>query len=109
VAGSDPGKPEGFWPPKRGQNGVAPGHYSRLRNPFESNETVGLTKQFFFGEKVTTELRVDFDNVLNRMRVCGADHLNNVEHQDGFGIVSAGAVCQGNLPRRGQAFFKITF
>jgi len=89
--------------------GNAAPYYSGLRNPFESNESLGLAKRFFFGEKITAELRVDFDNVLNRMRVCGADHLNNVEHQDGFGIVSPGAVCQGNLPRRGQAFFKITF
>ena len=89
--------------------GSAAPYYSRLRNPFESNETVGLSKRFFFGERVKAELRIDFDNVLNRMQVCGADHLNNVEHQDGFGIVSPGVVCQGNLPRRGQAFFKITF
>lgn len=89
--------------------GNAAPYYSRLRNPFESNETLGLTKRFFLGERVNAELRVDFDNVLNRMQVCGADHLNNVEHLDGFGIVSPGVVCQGNLPRRGQAFFKITF
>jgi len=84
-------------------------YYSSLRNPFESNESLGVAKQFFFSEKITTELRVDFDNVLNRMQVCGADHLNNVEHDAGFGVVSPGLVCQGNLPRRGQAFFKITF
>jgi hypothetical protein len=84
-------------------------YYSGLRNPFESNESLGLAKRFFFGDKITAELRVDFDNVLNRMQVCGANHLNNVEHQHGFGIVSPGAVCQGNLPRRGQAFFKIMF
>ncbi len=89
--------------------GNAAPYYSRLRNPFESNETLGLTKRFFFGERVKAEMRIDFDNVLNRMQVCGADHLNNVEHLDGFGIVSPGVVCQGNLPRRGQAFFKITF
>jgi len=89
--------------------GNAAPYYSRLRNPFESNETLGLTKRFFFGERVNAELRVDFDNVLNRMQVCGADHLKNVEHEDGFGIVSPGVVCQGNSPRRGQAFFKITF
>ncbi len=89
--------------------GNAAPYYSRLRNPFESNESLGIAKRFFFGEKVTAQLRVDFDNVLNRMQVCGADHLNNVEHLDGFGIVSPGVVCQGNLPRRGQAFFKITF
>jgi hypothetical protein len=89
--------------------GNAAPYYSRLRNPFESNETLGLTKRFFFGERVTGELRVDFDNVLNRMQVCGGDHLKSVEHDVGFGIVSPGVVCQGNLPRRGQAFFKITF
>jgi hypothetical protein len=89
--------------------GNAAPYYSRLRNPFESNETLGLTKRFFFGERVNAELRVDFDNVLNRMQVCGTDHLNNIEHLDGFGIVSPGVVCQGNLPRRGQAFFKVTF
>jgi hypothetical protein len=89
--------------------GNAAPYYSRLRNPMQSNETVGLTKRFFFGERVNAELRVDFDNVLNRMQVCGGDHLNSVEHDAGFGIVSPGVVCQGNLPRRGQAFFKITF
>jgi hypothetical protein len=30
--------------------------YSGLRNPFEGNETVGLTKRFFLGEKVHAEL-----------------------------------------------------
>jgi hypothetical protein len=53
------------------------------RNPFESNESLGLPSGSS-SAKITAELRVDFDNVLNRMRVCGADHLNNVEHQDGF-------------------------
>jgi hypothetical protein len=93
--------------------------YSGLRNPFESNETLGLSKRFFLSEKVRAELRVEFDNVLNRMRVCGGDRTDtNPYHVAGldpnntdfnFGIVSPGIVCQGNLPRRGQAFFKITF
>ncbi len=89
--------------------GNAAPYYSRLRNPFDSNETIGLSKRFFFGDRVNAELRVDFDNVLNRMQVCGGDHMQSVEHDVGFGIVSPGVVCQGNLPRRGQAFFKITF
>lgn len=93
--------------------------YSGLRNPFDSNETLGLSKRFFLGERVRAELRVEFDNVLNRMRVCGGDHMdaspNDVAGLDpnntnfNFGIVSPGVVCQGNTPRRGQAFFKITF
>ena len=99
--------------------GNAAPFYSGLRNPFESNETLGLSKRFFLGERVNAELRVEFDNVLNRMRVCGGDKMNtdpyDVPGLDPnnpdftFGIVSPGAVCQGNLPRRGQAFFKITF
>jgi hypothetical protein len=93
--------------------------YSGLRNPFESNETLRLAKQFFLTESIRAELRVEFDNVLNRMRVCGGDRMDsNPYHVAGldpnntnfnFGIVSPGVVCQGNLPRRGQAFLKITF
>ena len=99
--------------------GDAAPFYSGFRNPSENNETLGLAKRFFLGERVKAELRVEFDNVLNRMRVCGGDHMDNdPSHIPGldpnntnfnFGIVSPGAVCQGNLPRRGQAFFKITF
>jgi len=99
--------------------GNAAPFYSGFRNPIESNETLGVSKRFFLGERVTAELRVEFDNVLNRMRVCGGDHMDNDPyHVAGldpnntnfnFGIVSPGAVCQGNTPRRGQAFFKITF
>src|SRR5438105_2252698 len=70
-------------------------------------------------ELIKAELRVEFDNVLNRMRVCGGDKMDNSPYDVAgldpnninfnFGIVSPGAVCQGNTPRRGQAVFKITF
>ena len=80
---------------------------------------MAVGKKFFLGERVNAELRVEFDNVLNRMGVCGGDHMDNDPyHVSGldpnntnfnFGIVSPGALCQGNTPRRGQAFFKITF
>jgi len=99
--------------------GNAAPFYSGFRNPFESNETLGLSKRFFLGERVKAELRVEFDNVLNRMRVCGGDKMDNSPYDVAgldpnnsnfnFGIVSPGAVCQGNTARRGQAFFKITF
>jgi len=104
----------GAWRP-----GTAAPFYSSLRNPFESNETLGVSKRFFLGERVRAELRVEFENVLNRMRVCGGDRMDNSPYDVAgldpnntnfnFGIVSAGTVCQGNMPRRGQAFFKITF
>ena len=99
--------------------GNAAPFYSGFRNPFESNETLGISKRFFLGERVNAELRVEFDNVLNRMRVCGGDKMDNNAYDVAgldpnntnfnFGIVSPGAVCQGNTPRRGQAFFKMTF
>ncbi len=81
--------------------------YSALRNPFESNESVGLKKKFFFGERVTAELQMQFDNVLNRMQVCGGGGTLTPT-STGFGFGS-GSVCQGNTPRRGQAFFTIKF
>ena len=99
--------------------GNAAPFYSRLRNPFESTETLGVSKRFFLGERVKAELRMEFDNVLNRFRVCGGDQIDNDPfHVPGidpyntnfnFGVVSPGAVCQGNTPRRGQASLRITF
>jgi Carboxypeptidase regulatory-like domain/TonB dependent receptor-like, beta-barrel len=99
--------------------GNAAPFYSDFRNPFESSETLAVGKKFFLGERVNAELRVEFDNVLNRMRVCGGDHMDNDPyHVSGldpnntdfnFGIVSAAVVCQGNTPRRGQAVLRITF
>jgi len=99
--------------------GNAAPFYSGFRNPFESSETLAVGKKFFLGERVKAELRVEFDNVLNRMRVCGGDHMVNDAYDVSgldpnntnfnFGIVSAGAVCQGNTPRRGQSVLRITF
>jgi hypothetical protein len=89
--------------------------YSALRNPFQSNESIGLAKKFFFGERVQAELRMEFYNVLNRMQVAGS--LNNtLNNGSPFGFFpnggrpgGSGSVQQGNSPRQGQAFFKITF
>ncbi|MGB7844466.1 MAG: TonB-dependent receptor [Candidatus Acidiferrum sp.] len=88
-----------------------------LRNPFSSNENLALAKHFFFGERVTAELRVEFFNVLNRMQVCNAD-FNFQDGPNNFGFVNPSGngagpggsnTCQGNTPRQGQAFFKISF
>jgi hypothetical protein len=60
-------------------------------------------QRFFLGEKVGAELRIEFDDVLNRMRVCGGDRMddnpydvagldpNNTKFT--FGVVSPGALC----------------
>ena len=81
--------------------------YQNLRSPFQSNETVGLKKKFFFGERITAELEVTFDNILNRMRMCGGPDREVTDTN--FGIINGGSVCQGNTPRRGQAFFTVKF
>ena len=100
--------------------GFAPGNeprvISQLRNPFNANENIGLSKHFFFGERVTAELRIEFFNVLNRMQVCGIGQGldNNVNDGSGhFGLInptgSGNGTCQANTPRQGQGFFKVSF
>jgi hypothetical protein len=99
--------------------GNEPRVIAQLRNPFSSNENIGLSKHFFFGEHVTAELRVEFFNVLNRMQVCGVGQGggldNNVNDGSGrFGLVApngagGSSTCQANTPRQGQGFFKVSF
>jgi len=96
--------------------GNEPRVISELRNPFNANENIGLSKRFFFGEHVTAELRIEFFNVLNRMQVCGVGQGldNNFNHGGGqFGFInptgSGNGTCQGNTPRQGQGFFKVSF
>jgi hypothetical protein len=88
--------------------------YSALRYPWGQNENVALAKKLFFGERVTGELRVEFYNVLNRFIMCGNVDQNVADKGSGFGFYSSNGIlgggdCQGNTPRQGQAFFKITF
>jgi hypothetical protein len=103
AAFSNPGFAEGNEPRALG----------RLRNPFNANENFALAKRFYFGEHVNAELRMEFFNVLNRMQVCGPD-TNLPDGAGNFGLVSPNGsggsnTCQGNSPRQGQAFFKVSF
>ena len=107
AAFSDPGFAAGNEPRELGV----------LRNPFNANENIGLSKRFFFGERVTAELRMEFFNILNRMQVCGVGQGldNNLNDGPGrFGLVNpngsgGSSTCQGNTARQGQAFFKVSF
>ncbi len=95
------------------QQGNEPRALSQLRNPFNGNENFGLAKKFFFSERVNAEFRMEFFNVLNRMQVCGPD-TNLPDGPGNFGLVSpngsgGSSTCQGNTPRQGQAFFKVSF
>jgi hypothetical protein len=97
--------------------GNEPRVVSALRQPFNSNENLALAKRFFFGERVTAELRIEFFNILNRMQVCGYNQGldNNVQDGPGsFGLISPNGnggsnTCQANTARQGQAFFRISF
>ena len=97
--------------------GNAPREIAQLRNPFNANENVGLAKHFYFGEHVNAELRIEFFNVLNRMQICGSGQGLDTGVNDGslrFGFVSptgsgGSTTCQGNTPRQGQGFFKVSF
>jgi hypothetical protein len=109
--------------------GNEPRVLSNLRNPFQSNENFALAKRFFFGEHVRAELRMEYANLFNRMQICGPDTgvddtqngLNGNNTNASFGMVSPTVVqiggknvlvsgaCQGNTPRQGQIFLKVTF
>ena len=98
------------------QQGNEPRNLSVLRNPFTGNENLALAKRFFFGERVTAELRIEFYNVLNRMQVCGADtgvldgNFGRVSSNGNiFNNVNGVTPCQGNTARQGQGFFKVSF
>lgn len=93
---SDPGP----WVP-----GNAPRELESLRLPPTSNENIALAKKFFLGDRVHAELRIEFFDLFNRViRACMPD--TNVS--DGaFGL--APQQCQSNLPRQGQAYFRMSF
>ena len=97
------------------QQGNEPRVLSNLRGAFIGNETFALAKKFFFGERATFEMRMEYLNILNRMQVCGLD--NGVNDGQNFGLVNPGKVngvllsqpCQANTPRQGQIFLKVSF
>ena len=106
--------PNKFVDPGAWTEGNAKQLYSELRNPFQPNETIALAKKFYFGERVNAELRMEFYNVLNRMQPgnCLSSHTAPLPgtpiSADPIGYEN-GQICQGNTPRQGQAFLKITF
>ncbi len=99
--------------PGRAAVGDAERNQSNLRDPFSSVENVTLAKKFQFGEGVQGELRMEYFNVLNRMQVCGptdadvSDLRTASNPNANFGYVVS--PCQGNTPRQGQAYFRVSF
>jgi hypothetical protein len=82
--------------------------YTDLRGSFYSDEDLSLSKKFFFTERFSAELSMQFFNVLNRMQVgnCVSTEVTSAA----FGVDGTpGIPCQGNTPRRGQAEFQVFF
>ena len=105
--------PAAFSDPGQYTPGTSTRNIPTLRNPFNSNENIALAKKFFFGERVSAELRMEFFNILNRMQICGGPNSTNVVSTNvsntGFGLDSPGTPCQANTPRQGQAYFRVSF
>jgi hypothetical protein len=102
-----------FTDPGKAALGNAERNQSNLRNPFNSNENVTLAKKFQFSEGVQAELRMEYFDILNRMQVCGptdsnvSDLRSTSNPNANFGYVVG--PCQGNTPRQGQAYLRISF
>lgn len=80
-------------------------NFSELRNPANYNEAANVSKKFFFGDRFTGVLQIDYFNVLNRTRFNGPD--SNVDDKGQFGyVISTGS----QIPnRQGQAQFRLEF
>jgi len=91
--------------------------YNALRAPAYLDEDLALGKKFFFGERFSGELTIQFYNVLNRMLLSTGPgggpacfHGNVWSSRFGDAFASSPKVpCQGNQPRTGQAQFKVYF
>jgi hypothetical protein len=96
------------------RGGNEPRLISAFRMPWTQNENLSLAKRFYFGERVSMELRMEYFNILNRMQICGPD-LGVDDGPLNFGYINpngaggTSAPCQANTPRQGQVFLKLNF
>jgi hypothetical protein len=84
--------------------GDAKRNYGELRNPAFYNETFNLRKHFFFGERFTGILQVDYFNALNRTIFNGPD--TNASNSTFGQVTSTGSNISN---RQGQASFRLEF
>jgi hypothetical protein len=109
-----------FSSPGEWRLGNSPRNVDGLRNPWTQTENIALAKALRVG-RTTTEIRIEFFNMFNRVGYCGVS--TDVDDRDHFGLVNANRIrddngqvigvhfneCQNYRPRRGQAYFKISF
>jgi Carboxypeptidase regulatory-like domain len=82
-------------------------NYPGLRNPALYNENLNVRKHFYFGERFTGILQVDYFNAFNRTQFQNPD--NNVSDGTYGQVITQGA--QTNIPinRQGEVSFRIEF
>jgi Carboxypeptidase regulatory-like domain len=107
-----------FAPPGVWTIGNAAPLYNALRAPPYLDEDLSLSKKFFFGERFSGELTMQFYNVLNRMLLNNTPangagincwHGNVWSKDFGKAYNDPKVPCQGNTARTGQAQFRIFF
>ncbi len=87
--------------------GTAPRVIGNLRNQFQANENVALSKYFPVGERVRLKLEIEYFNILNRVNFSGPNCGVDLNYEDAnFG---KSVNCQSNTPRQGQGHLEITF
>jgi len=84
--------------------GNAVRNYSELRNPAFYNENLNARKKFYFGERFTGILQVDYFNAFNRTIFNGPDNQVNDAN---FGRVTSTGSNTSN--RQGQVMFRLEF
>jgi hypothetical protein len=92
--------------------------YSALRAPAYLDEDMSLSKKFFFGERFSSDLTIQFYNVLNRFLLNNGPnngagmncwHGNVFDPNFGKAYNSPTTPCQGNSPRTGQLQLRVYF
>ncbi|WP_161557698.1 TonB-dependent receptor [Acidisarcina polymorpha] len=87
-----------------------PRNFGALKDPAFYNENFNARKRFFFGERFTGILQVDYFNALNRTIFNGPD--TNVDDSTFGQVVNQGCNNQGNIGncnRQGQVTFRLEF
>jgi len=79
-------------------------NYADLKNPAFYNESLNARKKFFFGERFTGILQIDYFNALNRTIFNGPDNQVN---DSNFGLATNKGSNISN--RQGQAQFRLEF
>jgi uncharacterized protein (DUF2147 family) len=82
------------------------------------DEDMSLSKKFFFGERFSSDLTIQFYNVLNRFLLNNGPnngagmncwHGNVFDPNFGKAYNSPTTPCQGNSPRTGQLQLRVYF